>query len=183
MNADGMNATAGSNPSGRFAKVVLWLAVGLFVVSQFLPFTADDHRFGWYFRDWVISFQEAWSSARPGSADWLFNMGLAGGGFLVFLFVLAIIVGGPWIMGFLRRARPILWIVRCLMLGLAGLIAFLIYWVLAIIDLNHYMGMAVQFPSPLSGTWVFLAALTINTLGLWMIPHRASPSPEGVPSA
>src|SRR5690606_14970675 len=127
MNADGNNAPAGANSSGRLAKAVLWLAVGLFLVSQFLPFTADDRRVGWYFRVWEISFQEAWSSARPGSADWLGNMGLVGGGFLVFLFILAIIVGSPWIMGFLRRARPILWIVRCLMLGLAGLIAFLIY--------------------------------------------------------
>jgi hypothetical protein len=156
------------------ARFVLWSAVGLFAVSQFLPPLEGEDARGWYFSDWANTIESLWTSVLTGNIDWAAAVEM-----MLTITLLAALIGIPLLAEWIRKARPILWILRFLALGGWGFLAFSIFQFLKFIQISsRVMGLEPE-PIPFrSGLWVFLAALILTTLGLWMIPKAVRHQPS-----
>jgi hypothetical protein len=149
--------------AGRRAKMVLWVAIGLFALSQCLSgasLDAMDSSRGW----WFLSMKELLPymiSDYSGGYGLNRLFGNVGSLLLTFLFSLLVC---PWLVDFLSKARPVLWVARLLMTAAAG---FVTRHLLS----TEFSGKGFSW-SPLLTTGLFwaFAAVILNTIGLWMIP-------------
>lgn len=95
--------------------------------------------------------------------------------------LLAATFGIPFFAGWLRKARPILWVLRILALGIVGSLALLLYnvWRFHVLT-AEMLGEMGRTPEPFPfriGMWIYFSSLILTTLGLWMIPKAMKPQP------
>ena len=96
----------------RAARLVLLLAFGLLLLSQVMPLEGSGSVPTYAI--WVILGTLAWQSLHSGTIG-SGLLPLFAYGFL-FLFIAA----GPFIVTFLTKARPLLWVARLMVVGLVG---------------------------------------------------------------
>jgi hypothetical protein len=141
------------------ARLFLWMAVGLLVVSQF---------FGLITRHWIILVRMIWDGLPSNLLVWAPLWGLVVG-----MSSVAIVMVTPWMVGMLVQFRPWLWILRMLM---TVAVLWKLWTVLNI--LVYYRIHHQPIPSQM-GNYLLTAAIGMNVLGLWMIPRpRAKDRPE-----
>jgi hypothetical protein len=178
----------------RMTQWVLMVAVILLVASQLFPCSIADERTGWYFLALKEDAQDALGLARAPSppssrvaicfpatprlpnateiTEWIAS----------FLHLVVLVIS-PWLVGLLSKARPWLWILRCLMIAMLGLTAWAAKTVPQAVSWREEMLMNFKGATPLeltelsmkfplyAGYWLFLAAAVVNLVGLFMIPR------------
>jgi hypothetical protein len=172
MNTQQMTQSLSRDPSHQRAKVVLWVAFGVFFVSQFFPYASFTSSRGWFF-EWIIKLVKGVCGMRPiGLSDPWVDRGVQLIQLSLNLFILASLAGAPWLVTRLRQGRPILWILRILMLMWLLAHAYSCY-----INLKLSTGVHLNDYSYLQGYWLYLTAIVLNTIGLWMIPKAVKHQP------
>jgi hypothetical protein len=139
--------------------IILWLAVGLLFASQFFGVVDGQPYRNWFFKDLWFLIERCWREMTGGEFSYFPLMALFVGVFTAIVIVLA-----PWLVEVLARAKPWLWILR--VLATAALL-----WILW--DLRSMIEFSEISEKPLpylTGYWLFLTSIVLNTVGLWLIP-------------
>lgn len=170
MTANEIHQTSSLDRSQQPAKVVLWAALITFAASQFFPFDKDDPIYPWAFGHLYVFVEAVWTDLATGGFTPLWA--LLASGYIVSVSSLIVF---PCLYGFLSRSRPIVWIMRLIAPAFASIIPRFHIGDLGKVLLHPSIQENVQLPS--YGFWVFLLALVLNTLGLWMIPKTAKHQP------
>jgi hypothetical protein len=163
-----MSLTEPTTPdrSSQPARMVLWLAVVAFGVSQLFTANSDESRVGWYFKDLADMMRSLSHGVLTTNLNWTEAIA-----FVVAISFLTALIATPLLVNWLRRARPILWIMRLLALGILGILTYMLYTLLRFYHLAAQVFEEEREPYPVGiGFWLFLAAILFTTLGLWMIP-------------
>jgi hypothetical protein len=155
MNAGGMSEWTAFNHAARRAKGVLWLAVGVFVVSQFLIINSYAFGRGW----WFLMIGDGFRVIISDWANSEYFVVIAMVEVLLIVFLLSLLAA-PWLVDFLTKAPPILWMLR-LVISVPAAIAVWVY---------VWDGVVGSIEPPAFGIFLGLLAVVMNAIGLWMIP-------------
>lgn len=145
------------------ARIVLWLALGLWGVSQCLPSSLEDPRPMWYFRDWQTALTKFGELTRAGRLDWEWW------GYLTWIASFVSLIGAPLSERHLVKAPGLVRLLRPFIFAAGVYFAYLIY-----LSRDHLVfGTQLTTNHPaghLAGFWWWQFAILLNLIGLWLIP-------------
>jgi hypothetical protein len=178
MDADAVNDGAANDSAARRAKGVLWLAVGLLVMAQVAGTDQSTRMPVWAIKEWPRIALGIWTGFGGHVDDvqlWRkFAVGVSAVG---------VLIGAPWFVSLLSRARPLLWTLRILMSVLwvvwlrMGTSLDHLWFTTDIEELRLELYLLKEQLSAEPGFWTYMAALLMNAIGLWMIPKAVKDQP------
>jgi hypothetical protein len=147
------------------ASAFLWFAVGLMVISQLFGVSDDQPARAWILNGFLRSFVDLWESVTSGRFSLVLMVHLS-----IAIAIFIVLVTTPWLVGLLSRAGPLLFVLRYFTTGFT---AYGLWKVRIAIDWFRPIGVDDVFASVplLSGFWIYLLAILMNAIGLWLIPR------------
>lgn len=142
------------------ARVVLGIALLLFAVSQFLP----QYSGYWLERGWVFMNIADHVRGLLYGTHWTIELYFkVAGEMLGWTFQVLLVVAAPWLVEVLRRARPLLWVLRILAIGWVG-------WMTWEVTLRIDRSFGMSFPG--GGSLMLWLSMMVGGIGLFLIRKR-----------